>query len=67
MLFKKKDRRVTEPEDYYFSSAWNYADLDSVIGVEVGLWAKGIKSRITNPRHQCIAIDVKAKNKLFYF
>lgn len=30
-----KEKIVTEPENYYFSSARNYADLDSALDVEV--------------------------------
>lgn len=30
-----KDKIVTEPEHYYFSSARNYADLDSALDIEV--------------------------------
>ncbi|MGS0747497.1 hypothetical protein [Halpernia sp. GG3] len=30
-----KEKIVTEPENYYFSSARNYADLESALNVEV--------------------------------
>ncbi|HAY3536663.1 TPA: transposase, partial [Elizabethkingia anophelis] len=30
-----KERIVTESENYYFSSARNYADLDSALDIEV--------------------------------
>ncbi len=30
-----KEKIVTEPENYYFSSARNYADLDSALDIEV--------------------------------
>ncbi|HAY3552801.1 hypothetical protein KRE47_08360 [Elizabethkingia meningoseptica] len=55
---------VTEPEDYYFSSAGNYADLDSVIDVDVVLWRKDIKPRITNPRHQRVRKSRLSENVL---
>lgn len=34
-MYPVKEKIVTEPENYYFSSARNYADLDSALDVEV--------------------------------